>query len=182
MKNQIHPTAEVSPNAILGKGNIIGPFAIITDGCIIGDFNYIGPHCIIGEEPEKITATSNFKVIMGDNNILYKQVTIDGGATRKTEIGNNNYFLKNSHVGHDSVIKNNVRLSCNSVVGGYTYVQDYCIFGINATCHQRSFVREGTFIGGNAFFKGVSKAYHIYAGVPAKPIKFNEVAWERNLK
>ena len=177
--NKIHPTALVDPCAILGEDNTIGPYTIITSGCIIGNNNYIGPHCIIGEQPEKIGVTTNKRVRIGNNNTFYKQVTIDGGENRETLIGNNNHFLKNSHVGHDCVIKDNVRLSCNAVVGGYTYIGDNSIFGINATCHQRSFIRPGTFIGGNAFFKGVSKMYYIYAGVPAKPIKFNKWAWDK---
>ena len=53
-RNNIDPTAIVSPNAQLGKGNTIGPYTIITDGCVIGHNNYIGSHCIIGEIPEKI--------------------------------------------------------------------------------------------------------------------------------
>lgn len=179
LKNKISPHAFVSPNAIIGKGNIISDGAIIRDNVIIGNNNYIGPYCIIGEIPE----SENFikkhtgKVIIGNNNTIFKQVTIDGGTEKVTIIGNSCLLLKNSHVGHDAELRNKVRLSCNASIGGHTIVGERTVFGIGAVAHQRLKIPKDIFIGLNSVItkKSIIKAGFVYAGIPVKEIRCNHI-------
>ena len=50
--NEIHHMADISPFAIIGKGNTIGPYTVIRANVRIGNNNYIGPHVVIGEPAE----------------------------------------------------------------------------------------------------------------------------------
>ena len=90
-------------------GNFVHPTAIIGKNVQLGKNNYIGAYCIIGENAEhrgNWNTTPN-KVIIGDNNVITGLVTIDGGM-EETIIGNNNFLMKHSHVGHDCIIHNHV--------------------------------------------------------------------------
>lgn len=46
--NDIHPTALISPNVVLGIGNVIGPNVGICGTAEIRNDNWIGPGSIIG--------------------------------------------------------------------------------------------------------------------------------------
>ena len=159
--NNIHPTAIVYPNVKLG------------------DNVYIGAYCIVGSPPEYPNRRPEEPcggVIIGDNTILHKLITIDA-ATKEgdfTVVGNNCTFMCGSHLGHDVVLYDNVTLSCGVKVGGYSIVCDYSTIGLNASVHQKSFIPKGTMIGANAFYKGVyEKEFQIFVGVPAKIIGEN---------
>lgn len=177
IKNKISSHAFVSPNAIIGNNNIISDGVIIRDRVIIGDNNYIGPYCIIGEIPEseKFIKKHTGKVVIGNNNTFFKQVTIDGGTINETVIGNSCLLLKNSHVGHDAQLKNKVRLSCNSSIGGHTIVGERTVFGIGSVAHQRLTIPRDIFIGLNAVVvkKSILCAGFVYAGIPVKEIRCN---------
>ena len=45
--NRIHPTAIISPNAVLGDGVEVGPYAYIDEHVVIGDGCKVHPHAII---------------------------------------------------------------------------------------------------------------------------------------
>jgi UDP-N-acetylglucosamine acyltransferase len=159
--NYIHPTAVIGDNVTLGKNNYIGPF------CIIG---FPAEHKAFWEKPVG-------EVVIGDNNKFLGFISIDAGTERQTTIGNDCWFLKHSHVGHDAHIKNSVTLSCGAKIGGHAVINSFCNIGLNATIHQRVIVPEGCMIGMNAAVikKSVLHEYKKYAGVPVKEIGDNEI-------
>lgn len=154
-------------------GNDIHPTAIIYDGVVIGIGNVIGPYCIIGGPAEKhgyFNVTG--RVYIGDNNTFTKQVTIDSGTTKVTEIGSGCVFLKNAHVGHDAVIDDKVTLSCNVCIGGHTAVLHSTNFGLGAVAHQRLLIPQKCMIGMNTT---ITKRTELepgmkYVGSPARCI------------
>jgi len=171
--NKIDPTAIIHPSALIGKGNVIGPYVVIGRKVIIGDNNYIGPHCIVGERAEKRGHLDSGRVQLGCNITLTKQVTIDGGTDAFTIICDGCLLLKNAHVGHDSFIHEEVTLACNSVVGGWCEIGWGSNFGLNSVLHPRSKMGKLTMLAAGAVGKGDLDAYKIYAGVPAKFLKWN---------
>lgn len=176
MGNDISDFAYVSPNVIMGDGNVVMEGAIIRDGVVMGDNNFVGAYCIIGDAPEKTEwFDKSAGVTIGNNNRFTKQVTIDSGTERKTYIGDNNLFLKNSHIGHDADISNDNVFSCNSVIGGWTRVKGNCNFGLGAVVHQRLTIPEKCMIGmgGVVTKKSDLNAGRKYAGVPVKDIGSN---------
>ncbi len=70
-------------------------------------------------------------------------MTVHRGTTASwtTRIGNNNFFMVNSHVGHDCVVGNNCLLANGSMLGGHAVLEDNVYLSGNATVHQ--FVRIG---------------------------------------
>lgn len=158
MANNIHPTAIIGNNVILGDNNYIGAY------CIIGD---LAEHKAFWDKPKG-------KVIIGNNNIITGLVTIDAGVYREgTIIGNNCFIMKHAHIGHDCFIMSNVTISCGAKIGGHSTIEMFCNIGLNAVIHQKSIISQGCMIGASAFFKGESEPYTKYAGVPAKSLGQN---------
>ena len=155
--------------------NFIHSTAIIGDNVILGDNNYIGAYCIIGDpaEHKKFWGQEKGKVIIGDNNIITGLVTIDAGTEYDTFIRNNCFIMKHAHIGHDCRIWDNVTISCGAKIGGHSIIKEYSNIGLNAVLHQFSIIEQGCMIGASAFFKGQSKEYSKYAGVPAKYLSPN---------
>lgn len=156
--NQIHHTAIIYGNVILGK-NI-----------------YIGPYCIIGSNPEwKGKEQENKGVIIGSGTTITGMVTIDGGAITPTEIGKDCYIMKHAHIGHDAIIKDGVTISCGAKIGGHSIIAQNCNIGLNAVIHQKCFIPEGCMIGASAFVgkKSNLKPFHKYAGVPVRELGEN---------
>lgn len=163
--NHIHPTAVIGPNVKLGSNNYIGP------QCIIG---YPAEHRDFWDKPVG-------QVEIGDNNIFTGLVTIDASTENVTYIGNDCWFLKHSHVGHDAVIGDGVTVSCGAKIGGQAIIHPKCNIGLNACIHQWVEVPEGCMIGMNAAVtkKLVMEEYRKYAGVPAKDIGPNNLKYIR---
>lgn len=159
MKNYIHPTALIGPNVEMGEGN------------------HIGPYCVIGfpAEHKSYPNTVHGKVKIGDNNVFTGLITIDGGTEGETIIGNDCYFMKSAHIGHDAVIGNDVTVSCGAKIGGHAWIQDKVTIGLNAVIHQRVVVPEKCMIGALAFIgkKTIMYPGRKYAGVPAKDLGEN---------
>jgi len=155
--------------------NNIHPTAIIGNNVILGDNNYIGAYCIIGDpaEHKKYWGKSKGKVIIGDNNIITGLVTIDAGTEYETIIQSNCFIMKHAHIGHDCWIGSNVTISCGAKIGGHSTIKPNSNIGLNAVLHQFSEIEEGCMIGASAFFKGESEPYTKYAGVPAKSLGQN---------
>lgn len=176
--NKIHASAFVDPNVIIGTGNIIMEGVIIRDGVQIGDNNYFGPYCIIGDFAEKTGHyESKGRVLIGSNNRFTKQVTIDRSTdSNVTIIKNNCTLLKNAHIGHDAYLHDNVTLSCNVCVGGFTEVHKGVNMGLGSVVHQRLVIPEYCMIGMNAVItkKTVLQPGRIYVGVPARDIGSND--------
>lgn len=91
-------------------------------------------------------------------------------------------MLKNSHIGHDAIIYNNVTLSCNVLVGGHSILFPGCNFGLGALCHQHSVIGHYAMVGMGAIVTKTTKILpgNIYVGNPAKYLKANEVGLSRN--
>ena len=182
--NTIHDTAIIELGARIGKNNYIGAYTIIKSNVVIGDNNYIGDACIIGDKPEKKGCyNSDKKVLIGNNNRLTKQVTIDIGTDRHTVITDNCTLLKNVHVGHDAVILNTCTLACNVVIGGFAILNPYVNIGLNSSVHPRADIPKGSMIGCNSMYKGSSSdVFYTWVGSPAKVVKFNKLGHDRYLK
>jgi UDP-N-acetylglucosamine acyltransferase len=157
--------------------NYIHPTAIIYDNVVMGEHNYIGAYCVIGAPAEHKGnwGTSNDIVVIGDYNVFTGMVTIDGGMENITYIGDNNFFLKKSHLGHDAHVWDNNTISCNAIIGGHSEIGNHCNIGLGAIIHQRVSIPDFVMIGMGGIVTKKSKieSFNIYAGNPVKFIKEN---------
>jgi UDP-N-acetylglucosamine acyltransferase len=162
---KIHPQAVIAPEAKLGAGVAVGAYAIIGsdvelgEGCVVhphavvqgpakfGRENIFHPFCCVGGEPQDYTFSGESTYLLaGDRNIFREYVTVSRG-TRKgggtTKLGNNNFFLAYSHVGHDCQVGNNTLFVNGATLAGHVEVQDFATIGAFSPVHQ--FCRIGRF-------------------------------------
>jgi UDP-N-acetylglucosamine acyltransferase len=157
-----HPTAVISPGAILGDNVRVGPFAIIEDGVTLGPGCVVGPHvhlfsgvtagannhfhtgCVIGDTPQHLAyAGEPTRVEIGDGNVFREHVTIHRAmpATGTTIIGSRCLFMVGSHVAHDCRVGDGAIFANCAVIGGHATVQGGAFLSGNSCVHQ--FCRVG---------------------------------------
>jgi UDP-N-acetylglucosamine acyltransferase len=182
MTNKIHPTALIGPHVELGSNNIIGPGAVVIGPCEIGDDNWIGPYAVIGtpgeyqglQHPEAWQTGSGGFVKIGSGNTIREFVTVQVSAGTTTSIGSNCYFMTKSHVPHDAVIEDHVKVACAALIGGFCHIGRSAYIGLGAIIHQRLYVGEGAMVGmGSVVTKHVPPLSKFF-GSPAKIMGFNE--------
>jgi len=131
-------------------------------------------------EPDWKDHPSNGKVFIGTGTIIREAVIINKPTQTSTIIGCDCYLMNRCFIGHDSMIGNNVTLSPGCSIAGFVKIGDYSCVGMNASVHQHSKLGNYCMVGANSFFKGISPDGITWGGVPAKPIKVNEVGINRS--
>jgi UDP-N-acetylglucosamine acyltransferase len=162
---KIHPQAMVSPGARIGAGVEVSAFAVVGasvelgDGCVVhphaviygpskfGARNVFHPFCVIGGDPQDYTFRGeHVELAAGDGNIFREHVTISRGTKKGagiTRLGNNNFFLSYSHVGHDCQVGNDTLFVNGATLAGHVTVQDFVTLGAFSPVHQ--FCRLGRY-------------------------------------
>jgi len=162
---KIHPQASVSPEAKIGSGVKIGAFASVGagvelgDGCIVhnhavivgpskfGTGNVFHPFSVIGGDPQDYTFRGeHVELVAGNGNIFREHVTISRGTKKGggvTHLGNDNFFLSYSHVGHDCQIGSSTLFVNGATLAGHVTVQDFVTLGAFSPVHQ--FCRLGRY-------------------------------------
>jgi UDP-N-acetylglucosamine acyltransferase len=183
MANKVHPTAIVHQDVILGDNNVIGPYCIIYPNVEIGSGNIFMSHVTIGSpaEDKRSTQLSN-GVVIGSNNQFREFITINSGTNSMTRIHDNGFFMRGCHFGHDSDVRSNVTMACNSIIGGHTLVMDYANIGLGAIIHQNVIIAPVSMLGMGCIVtkKTIVEMGYIYAGNPAQKLKENTIGYERN--
>lgn len=162
---KIHPQALVSPSARLAAGVEVGPFAVVAadvelgESCVVhphavingpskfGVRNVFHPFSVIGGDPQDYTFQGErVQLIAGDGNTFREHVTVTRGTKKGggvTRIGNDNFFLSYSHVGHDSQVGNGTLFVNGATLAGHVIVQDFVTVGAFSPVHQ--FCRLGKY-------------------------------------
>lgn len=186
----IHPQAIVDPGATLGNDVSVGPFSVIGADVVVGDGTVIESHVVL-KGPTRIGANNHIyqfstlgeatpdlkyrgeqtSLVIGDNNIIREGVTIHRGTVQdraETTIGDNNLLMAYVHVGHDSVIGDNIILVNNASLAGHVHVGDYAILSGYVLIHQHCQVGAHCFVGmGSAVGMDIA-AYTMIMGAPAE--------------
>lgn len=162
---KIHAQAIVSPEAKIGAGAEVGAFAVVGAGVEFGEGCVLHPHavvngpskfgaknvfhsfCVIGGDPQDYTfGGERVGLEAGDGNTYREYVTISRGTAKGggiTRIGNNNFFLAYSHVGHDCQIGSNTLFVNGATLAGHVTVEDFVTIGAFSPVHQ--FCRLGRY-------------------------------------
>jgi UDP-N-acetylglucosamine acyltransferase len=200
-RSNIHPTAIVSPKAILADGVVVEPFAIIHDHAEIGANSVIGPHvvihenvrigaenrlhahAVIGDLPQDIsfdTATET-RVEIGDANTIREGVTIHRATvpSTATRLGSGCYVMTNTHIGHDCNIGDGVILS-SVAIGGHVEIGDMAVLGASSAIHQFCRIGRYAMIAGFIPLRKDVMPYTMVAGNPARHYRLNTVGLRRS--
>ena len=181
-----HPTALVSERAEIGADCEIGPFAIIEpdvkigkavkiyarahilSGTRIGEGTEVHMGAVLGHVPQD-TAFKGKKSYLnvGKRNIIREYVTVHRGTEElsATEIGDDNFLMAHSHVGHNCRIANKVTLVNGALLAGHVTVEDGVFISGNVVVHQFCRIGKLAIVGG---FSGVNKdvpPYMVVKGV-----------------
>lgn len=197
---KIHPTAIIDPRANIGVDVEIGPFCIVEGNVTIGARTVLGPYvhvkghtvigennqffqgCIVGEAPQsKSYKNPKPELEIGDHNVFREFMTFHTSITEgcPTRVGNHNFLMANSHIGHDCVLGDHIIFSNYTGLSGHVTVEDNVFISGLSGVHQHG--RIGTF----AMVGGVSKVvkdippYTMTEGNPAYVVGLNRVGMMR---
>ena len=196
-----HPSAIISPKAILDEKVEVGPFSVIGEGVEIGSGTRVESHVIINGpteigknnhifqfssigdgSPDKKYKGEPTKLLIGNNNVIREGVTVHRGTIQEsgiTEIGNNILLLAYSHVAHDCVIEDDVVLTNQAALAGAVRVGRGAILGGYAIVHQYCSLGAYSFCAmGSAVNKDIP-AFVKVRGNPATPFGINTLGLKR---
>lgn len=201
MTQNIHPTAYIAENAVLGDQVTVGPFAVIENNVVIGsgcevgahavvlpyvkmgEGNILHPHAVLGGLPQDV----GFKpetvswLVIGDNNVFREgftahRATKENGETR---IDSGCYFMNNSHVAHDCRIGDKTIFANNVAIGGHVEIGSHVFMGGGVVVHQ--FCRIGAYaiVQGTTGLNMDVIPFMLIGGRPARHYKLNTVGLRR---
>lgn len=164
-KSKIHPQAIVAASAKLGAHVQIGAFAVVGEEVEIGEGSVLHPHavvqgpskfgknnvfhpfCVVGGDPQDYTYRSErVELVVGDGNIFREYVTVSRGTEKgggRTCLGNDNFILAYSHIGHDCQIGSHNLLINGATLAGHVTMEDHATVGALSPVHQ--FCRIGSY-------------------------------------
>ena len=198
---EIHPTAIVSPNAVLAEGTVIGPYAVIYDHVEIGANTRVGPHvvihdyvrigadnrvhahAVIGDLPQDISfdPSTETRVEIGDGNTLREGVTIHRATapSTATRLGSNCFLMVNTHLGHDCSVGDGVIITINTALGGHVVVGDKAVIGGGVAVHQFCRIGRNAMVAGFIAVRKDVLPYTMIAGTPPRHYRLNTVGLRR---
>lgn len=159
---RVHPTATVHPAARLGPGCVVGPGAVIDGDVTLGPGCEVGPHvhltghtvigarnrfhagAVIGDAPQDFKyAGQPTRLRIGDGNIFREHVTVhrSNRPDEDTVLGDGNFLMAGSHVGHNCRIGSHNVLANGALLGGHVTLEDRAFISGNCLVHQ--FCRVG---------------------------------------
>ena len=191
----IHPTADIADDVEIGPFTVVGPHCKIGPGNRIdnnvtlyanvelGEANQIYPGTVIGGIPQdKKYCGESSRVVIGARNVIREYVTINSGTKLgdgHTGIGSRNLIMAGCHIAHDCVLRDDITIANNVLLGGHVKVESFASFGGLAAVHH--FVTIGT----HAFVGGLTRViqdvppYMLVEGNPSKIRTVNKVGLKR---
>lgn len=191
----IDSSAKLGKNVTVGMGTIIGPDVEIDDG------TWVGPHVVIqgptrigknnkifqfasiGDEPQDLTYQGEpTRLEIGDENIIREFCMISRGTVKGnslTKLGNKNFFMAYTHIGHDCIVGNNVVMVNYSALSGHVTVDDYVNIGAYAAIHQFCYVGAYSFIARATYVTKDVLPYVMIAGHNTSACGINAVGLRR---
>jgi UDP-N-acetylglucosamine acyltransferase len=191
----VDPAAEVDSEAEVGPYCVVGPHVRLARGVVlrshvlvwgrteIGEGTQIFPFAAVGSQPQDLKFRGEeTRLAIGARNLIREHVTVhpgtaDGGAV--TVIGDDNWLMIGTHIGHDCRIGNHVMLGNGVQLAGHVSVADYCYIQANAAVQQFLRIGESSFVAAKA---GVMQDIAPFAwcqGHPTRVLRMNRVGLER---
>jgi UDP-N-acetylglucosamine acyltransferase len=167
--SEIHSTAIISNQAVIGDNVKIGPFAIIEDDVIIGDHCEIMSHVslqngtrlgshvkihqssVISGLPQDLKFSGEKTTVeIGDRSVIREFCTINRGTEyhHKTAIGSDCFIMAYVHLAHDVIVEDKVILANGVQVAGHCEIGYQASVGGLTPIHQFVKIGSHSFIGG----------------------------------
>jgi UDP-N-acetylglucosamine acyltransferase len=199
---RVHPTAVISPGAVLDEGVEVGPYCLVGSNVVLHENVKLKSHVVIegystigadteifqfasiGSAPQdKKFSGEASRLVLGKRNVIREYVTLQPGTahgTMETIIGDDNLFMVSSHVAHDCRVGNgNVFANC-VMLAGHVHVGSGAIFGGGAAVHQFARIGDLALLGGGAMVSGDVPPYAIMHGDHARIRGMNVIGLRRS--
>lgn len=170
---QIHPSAVIHEKAQLADDVVVGPNCVIHSGASIGSGtileanvviyhnvsigrnNHLFPNCVIGTQPQVLRLKPDSEIgglAIGDGNIIRENATIHPGIHPggTTTIGNDNFLMVGTHIGHDCTVEDNIVMSNMVQIGGHCKIETGAWFSGLAASHQFVTIGKWCYVAGLA--------------------------------
>jgi UDP-N-acetylglucosamine acyltransferase len=143
----------VGGRIVLGPGTRLIGNVYLTGPLTMGRGNTAYPFATLGMPPQDLKwdpAVPGAGLVIGDGNTFRESATINRATSHEspTIVGDKNYWMINSHAGHDCRIGNNCIFANGTLLAGFVQVDDRVITGGNATIHQFCRVGRGAMLSG----------------------------------
>src|SRR5207244_9633112 len=123
----------VGEDVELGDGWGLQGHAMVGGPAKFGKNNTFYSFSAIGGDPQDYSFRGErTEMVAGDGNIFREYVTISRGTQKgggKTSLGDGNFLLAYSHVGHDCVIGSNTLFVNGATLAGHVTVEDFVTSG-----------------------------------------------------
>ncbi len=167
----IHPDAKLGKNVVvepfatifedveIGEGSWVAPNAIIMPGARIGKNCKIFPGAVISAEPQDLKYEGEYTTTeIGDHTTIREFVTLNRGtkARGKTTVGSGCLLMSYVHIAHDCEVRDHVIMGSYAGLAGEVEVDNFAIVSPGSLVHQ--FVRVGAHVmiqGGSKVTKDV---------------------------
>jgi UDP-N-acetylglucosamine acyltransferase len=201
MSGSIHPTALVSPHAVLGDDVSIGAFAIIGDNVTIGDGCVIearatlernvrlaprvtiGSGTLVGGDPQDLKFKGEDTwVEIGEGTRIREYSTINRGTSQswKTTVGKGCFLMSYVHLAHDCHVGDGVIISNGTQLAGHVTIEDRAIISGLVAVHQFAKIGKHSFVGGCSRVAKDVPPFIKAVGNPVKLYGLNSVGLQRS--
>jgi UDP-N-acetylglucosamine acyltransferase len=198
----VHPTAVISATAILREGVTIGPYAVIGDEVVLGAGTSVGAHASIqgpavfgegnrifdhsalGFEPQDLKYKGEVtRLVVGSRNVFREFTTVQRGTASgdgETVIGDDNYFMNYTHIGHDNRVGSRVVMANSAVLAGHVEIGNHAVIGAFNAIHQFCRVGSFAFLGAYTGCRQDVLPFCRTDGLDAKTYGLNTIGLKRN--
>lgn len=105
-------------------------------------------------------------VQVGENSFIFEGNVLQPWVT----VGDRCILWSGNHVGHRTVIENDVFISSHSVISGYCRIGHHSFMGVNSTVNDHITIAEFSFVGAASHINRDTQANKVYVGSPGKPL------------
>lgn len=165
----IHPTAIIHKGASIDPSASIGAYTIVGDKvtihgevevaghvsiegpCEIGSGTRIYPFASLGQAPQDLKYKGEeTRLVIGRRNVIREGVTMNRGTAGGgglTSVGDDNLFMTQTHVAHDSIVGSGNIFANGASLAGHVTIGDRVTLGAFVGVHQFCRVGNHAFIG-----------------------------------
>ena len=197
----IHPTAVVSPGALIGYDCFVGPYCIVGEEVELGDGVRLESHCVVDGRTSIGPGTHVFPFVsiglasqdlkykgepsetrIGARNNIREFVTIHRGTAgggMLTKIGDDCLIMAQAHVAHDCLIGDGVIMANAATLAGHVVIEDRANIGAYSGVHQFCRVGKEAYIGGYSVVVKDALPFALTVGNHAKCYGLNITGMKR---
>jgi UDP-N-acetylglucosamine acyltransferase len=179
----------IGPHVQIGAGTVVGPHCVINGRTVLGKNNRIFSGAQIGVLSQDLKHNLDYqgRTIIGDNNQFREHVTVSASTVtgeadqdNATIIGSGGLFMASSHIGHESVVGDNVIMANCVALAGHVTIQDKVIIGGLSGVHQFCSVGTMAIVGGMVPIRTDAPPYFVIEGHPERCRGVNTIGLDRN--